>query len=265
MAPEALLTLLDDPDPQVRSTLHAQLARDRELLDATWRAAIARASEVPPGLSELVLATDAEELIDAFAAVEDLAGGIWVLPLLHQPRHDWRTAGAAAIQGLAARAQALPGRLDGGRLAQFLGEDLGFSGDTVDYHDPRNSFLPCVLERRCGLPIAVTALWLLVARLCHLDCEAIAAPGHVVGRWRSPSEGLHPEWHYVDCFAGGVPITLAELEARSTAMGEVSILPYLSAASDRALLRRMARNLVHAYAKRGDRVRATIAHGMAHA
>jgi len=269
MAPEALLTLLDDPDPQVRSTLHAQLARDRDLLDATWRAAVARGSEFPAGLIEVVLATDAEELVDAFAAVEDLAGGIWVLPLLHQPRRDWRTSGAAAIQGLATRAQALPGRLDGGRLARFLGEDLGFSGDTVDYHDPRNSFLPCVLERRCGLPIAVTALWLLVARMCHLDCEAIAAPGHVVGRWRRSGDGgsggSHDEWHYVDCFAGGVPITLAELEARSNAMGEVSILPYLSAASDRALLRRMARNLVHAYAKRGDRVRATIAHGMAHA
>ncbi len=260
LTPDALLRLLDDPDPAVRSTLHGQLARDRALLDAAWAAACARGSDTPDGLAELVLTADAEELVDAFAAVEDLDGGVWLLPQLHRPRTDWRTPGTAALDALATRARALPGELTGGSLAQFLGDDLAFSGDSLDYHDPRNSFLPCVLERRCGLPIALTALWLLVARRCGLICEAIAAPGHVVGRWRRGDE-----WIYVDGFAGGARITIDELEARARSLGEPSILPYLAAASDRALLRRMARNLVHAYAKRGERVRATIAHGMANA
>lgn len=257
---DAVLRLLDDPDPTVRETLQARLSADRGLLDAVWQAAVARDEPIDDDLVRLVLVADAEEIVDAFAAVEDLEGGVWVLPLLHQPRHDWRSAGSAALDALAERIRAQPGTPTGGSLATFLGEECAFGGDTLDYHDPRNAYLPLVLERRCGLPITLTALWLLVARRLGLTCEAIAAPGHVVGRWR-----LDDEWVYVDSFAGGERITLDSLEERVRNLGEPSILPYLSAASDRALLRRMARNLVHAYAQRGDRVRATIAQGLASA
>jgi hypothetical protein len=257
---DAVLRLLDDEDPEVREALQARLGADRALLDAVWRAAVASDRPIDDDLVRLVLIADAEEIVDAFAAVDDLEGGIWVLPLLHRPRTDWRSPGSAALDAIAARVRDLPGTVTGGSLATFLGEEYAFSGDTSHYHDPRNAYVPLVLERRCGLPITLTALWLLVARRLDLPCEAIAAPGHVVGRWRCDDE-----WIYVDCFAQGQRIQLADLEARVRSLGEPSILPYLSAASDRALLRRMARNLVHAYAQRGDRVRATIAQGLASA
>ena len=82
----------------------------------------------------------------------------------------------------------------------------------------------------------------------------------MVGRWHLGNEAV-----YVDLFAGGLRIGLDALEERARKAGETSVLPYLAPASDRALLRRMARNLVATYAQRGDRVRATIAHGLASA
>lgn len=260
MTPDAILRLLDDPDPRVRDPLHTQLGRDRNLLQSVWVAAQSSGHPIPSVLSDIALTQDAEELVDAFAAVEDLEGGVFLLPLLQQPRHDWRTPGATALDHLADRIRASGSAVTGGSLATIMGDDLGLTGDTFDYHDPRNSFIPDVLERRCGLPITLTVLWLLLARRLNLSCEAIAAPGHVVGRWR-----YGHEWIYVDLFAGGQRVELSHLESRVRALGEPSILPYLSAASDRALLRRMARNLVHAYALRDDRIRATIAHGMASA
>ncbi len=252
----AILSLLDDPDPVVQQSLAARLGSDRVLLDRAWQAARARGGEPPANLTALVLAADAEELIDAFGAAEDLESGCWVLPRLLAPRTDWRRPGAAALDALAAR---LRGAGDGGAVARFLCEECGFSGDNQHYQDPENGYLPCLLERRLGLPITLTALWLLVGRRLGLALDAIAAPGHVVGRWHGVDGP-----HVVDLFAGE-EISLATLERRVRDAGEPSVAPYLAPASDRALLRRMARNLVASYTAQGDRLRATIAHGLASA
>jgi hypothetical protein len=247
---DALLSLLDDPDPRIQESLQSRLAGDTDLLDVAWQAASAR-GQPPALLVELVLRADGEALVDAFAEVEDLESGAWLLPRLDQPRRDYRSAGAAALDAIAAR---LGRDGDGGALAAFLCGECGFSGAKRDYDDPANSYLPALLERRIGLPIALTVLWMLIGRRLQLDCEAIALPGHVVGRWRGG---------YVDLFDGGRAISRADLDARVRAVGEASAMPYLAPASDRALLRRMARNLAYAYGRRLDRLRATIAHGLA--
>jgi hypothetical protein len=246
----ALLSLLDDPDPQVQESLHTRLSGDAALLDQAWQAAIARGN-TPGVLVEMVLRADAEGLIDAFAEVEDLESGAWLLPRLDCPRRDFRTPGAAALDAIAHR---LGDQKDGTAIAAFLCGECGFSGAQRDFDEPANSYLPALLERRVGLPIALTVLWMLVGRRLGIDCEAIALPGHVVGRWRGG---------FVDLYQGGQVISRTDLDARARAVGETSAQPYLAPASDRALLRRMARNLVHAYVRRSDRLRATIAHGMA--
>lgn len=247
---DALLTLLDDPDPTVHDALLARLGSDDELLDRAWSAAQASGRR-PTGLIDLVLRADAEALVDAFAEADELEAGVWLLPRLDHPRTDYRTPGAAALDHLAAR---VPAGNDAGAVAKFLCGDCGFAGARRDYDDPANSFMPQVLERRVGLPITLGVLWAMVCRRVGATCDLIALPGHVVGRWPGG---------YLDLYAGGRVIERADLDRRVRAVGEASATPYLAPASDRALLRRMARNLVHAYAKRDDKLRATIAHGLA--
>jgi hypothetical protein len=247
---DALLSLLDDPDPAVQESLQARLAGDGALLDQAWRTAVERGSP-PKLLLEMVLRADAEGLVDAFAEVEDLESGAWLLPRLDMPRRDYRTPGSAALDAIAQR---LGDQRDATAIALFLCGACGFSGAQRDFEEPANSFLPALLERRVGLPIALTVLWMLVGRRLGIECDAIALPGHVVGRWRGG---------FVDLYQGGQAISRTDLDARARAVGETSAQPYLAPASDRALLRRMARNLVHAYVRRSDRLRATIAHGMA--
>jgi regulator of sirC expression with transglutaminase-like and TPR domain len=65
-------------------------------------------------------------------------------------------------------------------LSAHLGASLGFTGDDEDYHDPRNALLDDVLDRRRGLPISLTILWVSVARRLRLKVFPIALPGHVV-------------------------------------------------------------------------------------
>jgi hypothetical protein len=247
---EALITLLDDPDPAVQETLVNRLSGDADLLSAAWNLALERPTQ-PTALTELVLRQDAEALVDAFAEADHLEAGVWLLPRIELPRRDYRTPGMLALDQLAAR---IAGASDAWSVARFLCDDCGFTGARQEYEHPLSSLLPAVLERRVGLPISLTALWVLLCRRLQLACEPIALPGHVVGRWPGG---------YIDLYDGGAAVTREDLDQRVQAVGETSAAPYLAPASDRALLRRMARNLVHAYLKRNDRLRATIAHGLA--
>ncbi len=256
----ALVTLLDDPDPEVGATLAARLESDAQLLDRTWLCALER-GPIPARLNEIVLRCDAEALVDAFAAAEDLETGCWLLARLHQPRRDHRAAGAPQLDALAERVALLiagGAPADGRTVAAHLCGDCGFAGNRDTWDDPRNSYLPDVLERRLGLPIALTVLWQLVGRRLGLTCDAIALPGHVLARWVSPNGS-----GYLDLFGGGVALSRHDLEMRAKLAGEHSAEPYLAAASDRALLKRLARNLAMAYLRHGDGLRATIAHALA--
>ena len=76
------------------------------------------------------------------------------------------------------------GGLDGRAaiLGEYLGGELGFAGDESDYHHPDNVYLHRALVRRRGLPLTLTALYVLVARRARVRVAPVALPGHVVLR-----------------------------------------------------------------------------------
>ena len=62
----------------------------------------------------------------------------------------------------------LPASADGREFVRvandYLFGDLGFRGNEIDYNDPRNSCLNYVLDRRTGIPIALSVVYIEVAR-----------------------------------------------------------------------------------------------------
>ena len=48
-------------------------------------------------------------------------------------------------------------------IQQYLYEDLGYSGNRTEYYDPRNSFLNEVIDRRTGIPITLSMIYLAIA------------------------------------------------------------------------------------------------------
>lgn len=250
-SPEAVLSLLDDPDPEVTSALVTQLHDNPELLDQVWDLAN-HSDHHPLALIHAALSTETEALVARFGNCTDLEQGVWVLPTLHRPRTPWHD-GRLALDQLAER---VPATADPAHIARWLGNDLGFCGDRMDYYQPENSYLPLVLQRRAGLPIALTALWMLLCRRLGHPVHAVALPGHVLGRWAGG---------YLDPFAAGRPVDGPTIEAMCLASGVVDPTPYLDPASERNLLARMARNLVYAYRLRNDLQRAAIANAMAEA
>jgi regulator of sirC expression with transglutaminase-like and TPR domain len=83
-------------------------------------------------------------------------------------------------------------------LNHFLFEREGFAGNRDDYEDPRNSLLHEVLDRKRGLPITLSLVYLEVGRRLGLPVEGIGFPGHFIVRWRGEDDFL------IDAFSGRV-------------------------------------------------------------
>ncbi|MDY0003198.1 MAG: transglutaminase-like domain-containing protein, partial [Polyangia bacterium] len=67
-------------------------------------------------------------------------------------------------------------------LTTLLVDELGLRGDQVDYTHPVNSQISKVLERRRGLPILLSVVWMEVGRRAGMPVEGIGLPGHFIVR-----------------------------------------------------------------------------------
>jgi regulator of sirC expression with transglutaminase-like and TPR domain len=67
-------------------------------------------------------------------------------------------------------------------LNEYLFEELQFVGNRDKYEDPRNSCLNEVLDRRTGIPITLSVVYMEVARRAGLPVDGINFPGHFLVR-----------------------------------------------------------------------------------
>jgi regulator of sirC expression with transglutaminase-like and TPR domain len=133
---------------------------------------------------------------------------------------------------------------DAAGLARHLFGDGGFTGNEVDYGDPRNSYLDEVLRRRLGLPITLSVLLLEVGRRRGISLHGVGMPGHfLVG------DGAG---RYLDPFHQGAVLDEAQCRALSERLrpGAPWHRSYLDPVGPRAILVRMLANLVHTLVER---------------
>jgi regulator of sirC expression with transglutaminase-like and TPR domain len=133
-------------------------------------------------------------------------------------------------------------------------DEEGLRGNERDYHDPRNSFLNEVLERRLGIPISLSVVWMEVARRAGLPLDGVGFPGHFLAKYVSPGGTAI----FVDAYNGGEMLSADECVARYRARtgGRDLDRRYLAAVSPRQILARMLHNLRRIYLERRDDVRA---------
>ncbi len=135
-------------------------------------------------------------------------------------------------------------------ISDCLFDRLGFAGNTTDYYDPRNSFLCEVLDRRMGIPITLSVVYLEVARRVGVLAQGVNFPGHFLVR-----VAIEDAWLYIDPFSGGRSMTSADLEAllKKTTTPDAVLEPsVIAAASKRQILSRMLVNLAGIYGRNGD-------------
>ncbi|HEX2910277.1 MAG TPA: transglutaminase-like domain-containing protein [Chloroflexia bacterium] len=69
-------------------------------------------------------------------------------------------------------------------LNYFLNNLKGFHGNETDYSDRRNSYLNDVLERKTGIPITLSLLYIELGKRLGIHFEGIGLPGHFIIRYR---------------------------------------------------------------------------------
>jgi regulator of sirC expression with transglutaminase-like and TPR domain len=67
-------------------------------------------------------------------------------------------------------------------LNAYLFDEQGFVGNREKYEDPRNSCLNEVLERRTGIPITLSLLYIEVASRAGIRMDGVNFPGHFLVR-----------------------------------------------------------------------------------
>ncbi|MBI2313783.1 MAG: tetratricopeptide repeat protein [Betaproteobacteria bacterium] len=145
-------------------------------------------------------------------------------------------------------------------LNRYLFDEQGFSGNAVDYYDPRNSYLNEVLDRKTGVPITLSIVYMEVGRRAGLHLEGVAFPGHFLVKCVLSVGNV-----VLDPFGGGQALGLDDLarllsQVRGGSPIEQDDIPtLLDSASNREILARLLRNLKGIYLQKEDLPRALAA------
>lgn len=130
-------------------------------------------------------------------------------------------------------------------LARFLFSQLGLSGNLYRYLDPRNSYINEVLDRRTGIPISLSVIYLSIAERLGLPAEGVEIPGHFIVRVHDPDGPV-----LIDPFFGGRVLSVEDckqLVARTTGYQGEFRMEWLEPAPRQAILERMLMNLRNIY------------------
>lgn len=126
--------------------------------------------------------------------------------------------------------------------------DRGFKGNSEDYYDPDNSCINMVLERRTGIPITLSLVYMEVAKRLGLPMVGVNIPGHF---FITPA---NPDMEFlVDAFDGGEISFLQDAEATLSSIYkrpvqlDPSFLSRKQPVPPRVFLARMLNNLKQIY------------------
>lgn len=260
---EAVMALLDDPSPIVRKALLAHFSAQGEpariLLESLANGGSRLLStHARSYLEELKFTDPTAEFRDFIRSLNyELETGALLLARTVFPSLDVGLS-CQRLDDLAARcreliADPLSVREKCRVINRVLFHENGFRGNLEHYTDPLNSFLPVVLERRKGIPLSLSIVYLLVAQRLGIDLEPVGLPGHfMVGCYVEDSP------LFIDPFEQGTFRSPEEVFAYIKAGPVAPKISDLAPTTVREVLCRSCRNLVHHYTAAGDSDRARL-------
>jgi len=137
------------------------------------------------------------------------------------------------------------------RFTHHMNEELGFKGDSTDFHNPSNSLIHQALVRKKGLPITLSIIGIELGRQAGITLEGIGFPGHFLLKIK---DGTPP--FYIDPYNQGKIHRQEDLmEKLKEQFGQVEDKDFIRAIqpnSSRQILMRVNNNLIHAFQLKND-------------
>lgn len=252
---QALLRLMGDTDPRTSTMARERLLQEQveELLPH-----IARAVRDPDplirGRSRLFLeylrlhdlATEWRAVAGAPDDTFDLEKATFLIAKYRYPETDMAPYVAWLNQKAAAVAKDLPSGEDMYRNIGVLNRHLfvrgGLRGDAVRYYDPDNSCINRVIDRRRGIPITLSVIYLLVARRVGLPIRGVGMPGHFVVKYEGGEEET-----WIDPYHQGRLLSRTDCARHIRRSGYPYRKQLLQPVKDRTIVQRMLGNLHRIY------------------
>jgi regulator of sirC expression with transglutaminase-like and TPR domain len=254
----ALIRLLSDEDVRVARTIAGKLAEIGEPAVPLLREAEIEQPEMAARISEILDDIQGQRLESEFHALSarddeglDLETGAFLIARFAYPDLDV----ARHVGTLNAMALEVRERL--GRKAsseeivktinRYLFVEQKFTGNTHQYYDIDNSYLNKVLERKTGIPISLSVVYLLVGKRLELPVFGVGMPGHFLVKYEADRYRI-----FMDCFNGGALLTQKDCARFLDQAGYGFDERYLQKTPPRSILIRMIKNLVAIYNKMED-------------
>jgi regulator of sirC expression with transglutaminase-like and TPR domain len=137
-------------------------------------------------------------------------------------------------------------------LNRYLFTEQGFRGNTRNYYEAENSYLNRVIDRRTGIPISLSVVYLLIGQRLGVPVHGIGMPGHFLVKFEAERYKI-----FVDCFNAGALLTEKDCARFLMQAGYGFEERYLQKSATAAILSRMLKNLGSIYQKMDETVKAT--------
>jgi len=252
----SLIQLLSDSDPRIAKTIHTRLVEVGMPALSYLTQAQSSGTELAERITEVIneiwhhsIAARFQQLNASIPTSIDLEAGAFLIAEMAYPGLDIGGYQNQLKEMSAALIPRLTGTMSISEKIQamnhYLFQEQGFKGNAGDYYDPDNTFLNRVLDRRCGIPISLSVVYLLLGQRLRLPVRGVGMPGHFL-------VGLNTEEWFIDCFNEGTLLSRVECSRILHESGHGFELRYLDTSSNQQILIRMLRNLVTIYHTRDE-------------
>ncbi len=139
-------------------------------------------------------------------------------------------------------------------ISSFLFKKMGFVGNRKNYYDPRNSYLNDVLDRRTGIPITLSVIYIELASRLGIEIKGVGMPGHFLVKAFQEEREM-----FLDPFNGGRVLSISDCDKLfKDIYGENAVLrpEHLRTLNKREILTRMLTNLKNIYVSTSNSLKA---------
>ncbi len=258
----ALISLLDDDDPEIAAHVEAQIRRQGSLLIPNLEQAWERNADAPlqQKIEELLHDLQYESVLNRIvdwhrAGATDLLEGLWIVAtyqyptlLLDKVRKDmeqlyyevWLDVSPDMHPTDQIKA-----------LNYVFYNKLKFSANTKNFHSPTNSMINQVLDTRRGNPITLCVIYMLMANRLGLPVFGVNLPNLFVLTYKN-QHGLQ---FYINVFHKGLVFARKDIDLYVSQLNLQQLDTFYQPCTNLDIVRRVLRNLMVAFDKAGDRTR----------
>lgn len=130
------------------------------------------------------------------------------------------------------------------KYREYFFDELGFTGEIIDYYNIENMVLNHVIERRQGIPIVLSAVFLSITEELNLPFYGVGMPTHFILRYKIGDLDI-----LFDPFYNGKVVDKSECITFLIKAGFGFREDYLQNVNNREIILHVLRNMIVSYSK----------------